>query len=94
MKHRISIANTQKRIRRFLRRSGSGNYFKDGGWTDNPDEATSFSDAVEAAETCIRYRLTDVELALRYEQGSSDVFCTQLFGRGVSNNPSQPIQER
>lgn len=75
----LSEANGHKRIKRFVRRSGSRHYFKDGGWTDNPEEASSFCDAVEVAEICARYGLTDVELALRYDAGLVDLFCTPII---------------
>ncbi len=65
-------------IKRLLRHKASREYFKDGGWTANPAEANNFSDAVEAAEICARYGLNDVELALRYEAGICDVFCTPI----------------
>jgi hypothetical protein len=65
-------------IKRVLRRKKSREYFKDGGWTDNPKEANCFSDAVEVAETCTRYGLNDVELALRFETAECDVFCTPI----------------
>lgn len=65
-------------IKRLLRHRESMAYFKNGGWTTNPKEARSFSDVVEAAETCARYGLKDVELALRYEAGDADVFCTSI----------------
>ncbi len=65
-------------IKRFLRHKASREYFKDGGWTANPAEANSFNDALEAAETCVRYGLNDVELALRYEKSLCDLFCTSL----------------
>jgi hypothetical protein len=74
----LSERGEEKAIKRFLRRSGSREYFKDGGWTDNPEEANNFSDAVEVAEICARYGLTDVELALRFEAGAGDVFCTAI----------------
>ncbi len=64
-------------IKRVLRNRNSKEYFKDGGWTSNPNEASCFSDVVEAAETCAHYRLNDVELALRFETGC-DVFCTPI----------------
>jgi hypothetical protein len=64
-------------IKRVLRHRDSREYFKDGGWTNNPNEADCFSDVVEAAEICARYRLNDVELALRFETGC-DVFCTPI----------------
>jgi hypothetical protein len=69
--------NGNGQIKRVLRHRHSREYFKDGGWTNNPDEADSFSDVVEAAQTCARYRLNGVELALRFETGC-DVFCTPI----------------
>lgn len=65
-------------IKRVLRHRDSKAYFKDGGWTPNAEEADSFSDVVQVAETCVRYGLCDVELALRYEAANSDVFCTSI----------------
>jgi hypothetical protein len=64
-------------VKRVLRDKNSKKYFKDGGWTRNPKEASGFSDVVEAAQICIRYDLNDVELALRFETGC-DVFCTPI----------------
>jgi len=66
-----------RNIKRVLRHRDSREYFKDGGWTSNPNEADCFSDAVEAAEICARFQLNDVELALRFETGC-DVFCTPI----------------
>ncbi len=71
-------SNQEKTIKRVLRHRGSRAYFKDGGWTDNADEADSFSDVVEAAEICARYGLNDMELALRFDSGACDVFCTPI----------------
>ncbi len=68
----------ERSIKRFLRHKASREYFKEGSWTSNPDEASSFSDVVEVAETCARYGLSDVELAVRYEFANTDVFCTSL----------------
>lgn len=68
----------QQTIKRVLRHKDSREYFKDGGWTSNPSEASCFSDVVEAAEICTRYHLSDVELALRFESGACDVFCTPI----------------
>ena len=65
-------------IKRFLRHRASLAYFKDDGWTTKPEEARSFSDVVEAAEACAQYGLKDVELALRYEAGAEDLFCTPI----------------
>jgi hypothetical protein len=50
-----------------------------GGWTSNPEEAENFSDVVEAAQTCVRYDLVDVELAIRFgPRATEDIFCTPL----------------
>jgi stalled ribosome rescue protein Dom34 len=65
-------------IKRVLRHRNSKAYFKDGGWTQNAAEADSFSDVMEVAETCVRYGLCDVELALRYEAATTDIFCTPI----------------
>lgn len=67
-----------KPVKRVLRHRSSAAYFKDGGWTHNLEEAHSFSDVVEAAETCARYGLSDVELALRYDAAATDLFCVSL----------------
>ncbi len=69
---------SERSIKRFLRHKATREYFKNGGWTSNPDEASSFSDVVEVAETCARYGLSDVEVAVRFESASSDIFCTSL----------------
>lgn len=70
--------STEKSIKRFLRHKNSRAYFKNGGWTTNPADADSFSDVVEVAQTCARYGLNDVELALRYEAAACDIFCTSI----------------
>ena len=70
------VAN--KNVKRLLRRRSTRQYFKEDGWTENPEEARCFSDVVEAAETCARLRLQDVELALRMDLRGSDLFCTPM----------------
>lgn len=65
-------------VKRLLRRRSTRQYFKEDGWTYNPEEARCFSDVVEAAETCARLRLRDVELALRVHCRGSDLFCTPM----------------
>jgi hypothetical protein len=74
----FSGASQEKPIKRFVRHRGSREYFKEGGWTSNPEEADNFADVVEVAEACARYGLSDVELALRYDASASDVFCTPI----------------
>ena len=65
-------------IKRVLRHRESKAYFKDGAWTRNAQEANSFEDVEKAAEACLRYGLNDVEVALRFNAGSCDVFCTAI----------------
>jgi hypothetical protein len=74
----LNETTEERTIKRFLRHRGSREYFKEGGWTSNPEEARCFTDVVEVAETCARYGLNDVELALRYTQGTADLFCTPI----------------
>jgi hypothetical protein len=74
-----TLQSTQDRtIKRILRHRSSREYFKQGGWTSDPEEADSFSDVVEVARTCARYGLSDVELALRYSAAGDDLFCTAI----------------
>jgi hypothetical protein len=75
----LNPCNTDSNMKRFLRRRTSREYFKRGGWTSNPLEADNFTDVVEAARTCARYGLSDVELALKLDpQAHEDIFCTPL----------------
>ena len=68
----------EQTVKRFLRHQESQQYFKDGGWTHDPEEADTFEDVVEAADACARHGLTQVELALRLDPQASDVFCTSI----------------
>jgi hypothetical protein len=74
----LSSGTTDLTIKRLLRHRKSLAYFKDGGWTDNPKEAKSFADVIEAAKACAEYGLEEVDLALRYEAAGPDVFCTPI----------------
>lgn len=65
-------------IRRMLRHRASKAYFKDGSWTHSAEEADSFSDVLQVAEACVRYDLSDVEVALRFKEANCDVFSTPI----------------
>ncbi len=78
MSAKTLTSNQDQTIKRFVSHRSSREYFKNGGWTTNPQEADCFSDAVEAAQVCARYGLSDVELALRYASATHDVFCTPI----------------
>ena len=74
----LNVSAQEQTVKRLLRRIDSEEYFNGGGWTPDPAEAEFFADALEAAETCARFKLTHVELALRVEASASDVFCTPM----------------
>jgi hypothetical protein len=75
----LNASIDEKRIVRLLRRRETQEYFTDDGWTTNPAEAKSFSDVVEVAEACAKFRLEDVELTLRVAHSeASDLFCTPM----------------
>ena len=78
METRLQTRSSEHEIRRLLRRTNSQEYLSGQGWTRDPCEATTFSDVLEAAQTCIRRDLHGVELALRVEPDACDVFCTPL----------------
>ncbi len=78
MKSRSDRDSEPLAIKRLLRRQNSREFFKGDGWTDNPEEAQTYGDALEAAETCVRNGLSDVELALRIGTNACDFFCTHL----------------
>ena len=65
-------------LRRLLRHRPTHTYFKDGGWTANAEEAHNCSDILEAAQICARHGLSEVDLILRIEGATSDVFSTPL----------------
>jgi hypothetical protein len=72
----LETIGLERPLRRLLRRCGSEEYVKDGEWTKNPDEALSFDEPLQAAETCVRYGLRNMELVLRAHGG--DVLSSQI----------------
>ncbi len=69
----------ERKIKRLLRHRATREYFKEDGWTKNPDEARCFSDVVEVAEACARFGLENVELTLCVEGSTaSELFCTPM----------------
>jgi hypothetical protein len=65
-------------VKRLLRNRQSLKYFKADGWTENAAEALAFDDALDAAQVCARCELKDIDLVLRIEETTCDVFCTPL----------------
>src|SRR5262249_15854158 len=78
----------ERAIRRLLRSRHSQEYFTGNGWTKDPEKAQSFSDSLEAAQTCVQWGLGDMEMVLRVAGVASDLFCTELWSaprRGTVN---------
>ena len=65
-------------VKRLLRRRNSPRYYKGGTWTENVEEAETFTDMLEAIETCVHGDLKDVELVLRIGNARCDIFCTGI----------------
>ncbi|HYG33375.1 MAG TPA: hypothetical protein VEC99_01245 [Clostridia bacterium] len=68
----------EKTINRMLRCRKTLRYFKDGGWTSDPNEAKTFPDEIEAVRACVQYNLNDVELVLRAPGSLTDLFSTPI----------------
>jgi hypothetical protein len=65
-------------MRRILKSLTTHEYFVQGQWTREAREAQHFTDAGTAIETCLRYRLTDVELVLQLNTEPHEAFDTHL----------------
>jgi hypothetical protein len=78
MSARVLKTGDEKEIRRLLRRIDSQEYFQEGSWTVDPEQAQTFEDVVEVAQACARYGLMDVELALRFDKGADDLFSVTI----------------
>ena len=77
---KISTLETkeEKAAARLLRHRETHQYYREGGWTESPTEATVFYDVVEAAQTCVQHGLKDVELTVRVRAEACDLFCTSI----------------
>jgi hypothetical protein len=65
-------------MRRLLRNLRTREYFSQGQWTEKAGQAQHFPDAGNAIETCLRYRLKDVELVLQLSAEPQETFDTHL----------------
>ncbi len=65
-------------IRRVLRRKNSEQYFTGTGWTPHFNEARTFPDSLAAAQACAHSSLSEVELVLRIQGGTTDLYRTEL----------------
>lgn len=67
-----------KPVRRVIRHQTTHAYFGRQGWTQNPEQAWTFQDVVEAAKTCNQYGLKNVELVLQPALADTELFRTTL----------------
>ncbi len=65
-------------IDRLLRCRRTHRYFREGQWTTDAGQASVFRDEIEAARACVVHRLSDVDLVLRAQGTSIDLFTTQM----------------
>jgi hypothetical protein len=63
---------------RLLRRKYTHEYFTGNGWTPHLEQALCFNDSLEAAKACVAWSMTDVELVLRFPEGGSDIFSSEM----------------
>ncbi len=68
----------ERPIRRVLRRKQTQEYFTGRGWTREAEQALTFRDCVEAAQICAHCGFSDVEMVLRIQGGTADLYCTAL----------------
>jgi hypothetical protein len=65
-------------MRRLLKNVRTCEYFGQGQWTPDPEQAQDFPDSGKAITTCLKYHLTDVELVLQLNAEPQDAFDTHL----------------
>jgi hypothetical protein len=72
------LVNKTRIMRRLVKSLTTHEYFGQGQWTPDPGKAQDFPDAGKAIDTCLRYRLTDVELVLQLDAEPQEAFDTHL----------------
>lgn len=65
-------------MRRLVRSTITREYYSEGHWTSQPDQAQHFHDAGHAIETCLKHHLTDVELVLQVAAEPQEAFDTRV----------------
>ncbi len=63
---------------RMLRCRRTRRYFTGHGWSDDPADAASFLDEVDAARACVDHDLHKVELVLRTQFSGVELFSTPV----------------
>ena len=60
-------------MRRTIRDRETGRFFKDGDWTEKPEEATNFDSFNDVVRVCLEYNLKNTELVLSFDHRELDV---------------------
>jgi hypothetical protein len=60
-------------LKRFIRSVKTGKFFKDGEWTDDKNEATTFGSIGDAVNACSNRDLPDTELILSFGPEKMDI---------------------
>ena len=73
-------------MRRLLKSITTREYFSQGHWTPDAAQAEDFADSGKAIDTCLKYRLSDVELVLQLNAEPREPYDThlRLFDYGPS----------
>jgi hypothetical protein len=76
MADRLNETSGKQGVVRLLRCRRTKRYLAEKGWTEDLESAKVFCDVMEAAQACVRHGLVDVELVLRANGGSAELFTT------------------
>lgn len=74
----ITGQRLEQSVNRLIRCRRTHRYFKDGTWTDNAVEASTYGDEMEAVRACVDHGLKNIELVLRAQGSQADLFCTPI----------------
>src|SRR5438874_1192519 len=69
----IAISPKPQPIKRQIRNSRTGQFFKNGNWIANADDATNLVSISDAVRACSRYGLKETELVLTFGRKEFDI---------------------
>ncbi len=75
---KTSDQQSNSTILRLIRCGKTRRYFKDGSWTEDSHQATTFTDEMDAVRACIENGLNNVELVLRAPGTGNEIFATPI----------------
>ena len=78
MAEMIKDFTEQGAVVRLLRCTKTHRYFTGDGWSDDPRQAKTFTDEIDAVRASVYGELQNVELVLRACGAHTDLFCTAV----------------